>query len=178
MILEVLKKRTTLLFFLLFIHGIFLSAQDSINHNIQLLDTPSFNKQKVDTTYIDSIGNTVIRTINYSKDGRTHSLIYIDDTSNNKKGNLIWYTIASLLIIILLFTLFVYYRKRKKSHDVNPLTEQEQNIVNLITSGKTNVKIAEELFISISTVKTHVNNIYRKLGISSRDELKDRFLGK
>lgn len=39
--------------------------------------------------------------------------------------------------------------------------------------GKSNNEIAEQHFISLSTVKTHINNIYKKLNISSREELKN-----
>jgi len=41
----------------------------------------------------------------------------------------------------------------------------------LILQGKSNKEIANELFISLSTVKTHITNIYNKLKVSSRQEL-------
>ena len=40
--------------------------------------------------------------------------------------------------------------------------------------GITNKEIAEQLFISLSTVKSHINTIYSKLSISSRKEI-DQF---
>ena len=40
----------------------------------------------------------------------------------------------------------------------------------LIAAGKTNGEIAGKLFVSISTVKTHINNLYRKLGARSRTQ--------
>ncbi|HIN98295.1 MAG TPA: LuxR family transcriptional regulator, partial [Flavobacteriaceae bacterium] len=45
-------------------------------------------------------------------------------------------------------------------------------ILDLILDQKSNKEIATELFVSVSTVKTHINNIYKKLGVSSRDEVK------
>lgn len=51
------------------------------------------------------------------------------------------------------------------------LTKREQELVLLIISGKTNKNISEELFISISTVKSHVSNIFKKTNIKSRSEL-------
>jgi DNA-binding CsgD family transcriptional regulator len=51
------------------------------------------------------------------------------------------------------------------------LTPREREVVGLMLSGATNASIAERLFISESTVKKHVNNIFRKLGVSSRWEL-------
>ena len=51
------------------------------------------------------------------------------------------------------------------------LTNREREILELIYNGASNAQIAEELFISINTVKTHVRNIFEKLGVSSRMEL-------
>ncbi|GHA35180.1 hypothetical protein GCM10007103_15910 [Salinimicrobium marinum] len=69
--------------------------------------------------------------------------------------------------------LFVVFRMRKKSHftPTVPLSKQENNVKDLIMQGKTNKEIAAELFISISTVKTHTSNIYSKLNVSNRKEL-------
>lgn len=54
---------------------------------------------------------------------------------------------------------------------LEPLTDREQEVLQLILSGKSNRAIAENLFISESTVKTHVRNIYIKYEVSSRAEL-------
>jgi ligand-binding sensor domain-containing protein/DNA-binding CsgD family transcriptional regulator len=51
------------------------------------------------------------------------------------------------------------------------ISEREQEIIGLILKGKTNKDIEEELFISIKTVKSHVYNIYRKMGVKNRLEL-------
>lgn len=51
------------------------------------------------------------------------------------------------------------------------LTVREREIIEHLYSGKTNAVIASELYISQNTVKTHVKNIYEKLGVSSRMEL-------
>ena len=40
----------------------------------------------------------------------------------------------------------------------------------LIAAGEANQEIADRLFVSTSTVKTHVNNLYRKLGAHSRTQ--------
>ena len=48
------------------------------------------------------------------------------------------------------------------------LTARETEILALMAEGKRNTEMARELFISIPTVKTHVNHIYTKLGVSSR----------
>jgi DNA-binding NarL/FixJ family response regulator len=51
------------------------------------------------------------------------------------------------------------------------LTAREAEVLSLITTGRTNGQIAEALVISTSTVKTHINNIFAKTGISNRAEV-------
>ena len=51
-----------------------------------------------------------------------------------------------------------------------PLTERETEILRLLQSSLSLSEIAGELFISPNTVKTHAKAVYRKLGVSSRDE--------
>jgi len=51
------------------------------------------------------------------------------------------------------------------------ITEREQEIILKVMQGKSNEDIARELVISLATVKTHLHNIYKKIGIESRYEL-------
>ena len=53
------------------------------------------------------------------------------------------------------------------------LTERETEILALYAGGRSAVRIAEELFLSNYTVKTHLRRCYAKLGIHSRQELLD-----
>ena len=55
------------------------------------------------------------------------------------------------------------------------LTAKESEILSLIGQGKSNKEIASELFIELSTVKTHINKIYNKLGVSQRKQAIERF---
>jgi DNA-binding CsgD family transcriptional regulator/MFS family permease len=54
---------------------------------------------------------------------------------------------------------------------LDPLTAREQEVLQLILSGKSNREIAVALFISESTVKTHARNIFSKYDVGSRAEL-------
>jgi len=51
------------------------------------------------------------------------------------------------------------------------LTERELQVAGLVVDRNTNPEIAAELFLSLKTVETHLRNIFRKLGVSSRVEL-------
>jgi LuxR family maltose regulon positive regulatory protein len=51
-----------------------------------------------------------------------------------------------------------------------PLSERELEMLGLVAAGKSNGGIASGLFVSLSTVKTHINNLYRKLGARSRTQ--------
>lgn len=53
---------------------------------------------------------------------------------------------------------------------LTPISEREIEVLKLISEGKTNASIADSLFISLSTVKTHINNLYSKLGVESRTQ--------
>ena len=52
-----------------------------------------------------------------------------------------------------------------------PLSERETEVVRAIARGRTNQEIAAELFISLSTVKSHVSGIQAKLGVRNRVEI-------
>lgn len=56
----------------------------------------------------------------------------------------------------------------RKLHE--DLTKREIEVLSLITQGLTNQEIAERLFITIKTVKTHVSNILSKLEVSDRTQ--------
>lgn len=51
------------------------------------------------------------------------------------------------------------------------ITDREREIILKVVQGKSNADIASELFISLATVKTHLHNIYKKIGVDSRYDL-------
>jgi LuxR family maltose regulon positive regulatory protein len=53
---------------------------------------------------------------------------------------------------------------------IEPLSDRELEVLELIAAGHSNRGIAEELVVAVSTVKSHINNIYRKLDVSSRTQ--------
>ncbi|MGM0369231.1 MAG: response regulator transcription factor [Bacillota bacterium] len=58
----------------------------------------------------------------------------------------------------------------EKKEVIEPLTPREKEVLAELTTGKSNKKIAEALFISERTVKTHVSNILRKLDVQDRTQ--------
>jgi len=52
----------------------------------------------------------------------------------------------------------------------NGISEREYEILHLVTQGYTNQQIAEQLFISLSTVKSHLQNTYQKLDVKNRTQ--------
>ena len=53
---------------------------------------------------------------------------------------------------------------------VEPLSERELEILQLIAEGKSNQEIGSQLYLSLNTVKAHTRNIYGKLGVNSRTQ--------
>jgi NarL family two-component system response regulator LiaR len=60
--------------------------------------------------------------------------------------------------------------RRPTTHLHDDLTEREQEVLQLMARGMANQEIADELFISLKTVKTHVSNILSKLDVVDRTQ--------
>ena len=58
----------------------------------------------------------------------------------------------------------------KEENLLNELTQREEEVLELLTQGITYKGVANKLFISETTVKTHVNNIFQKLQVNDRTQ--------
>ncbi|MFD2567878.1 7TM diverse intracellular signaling domain-containing protein [Pseudotenacibaculum haliotis] len=66
--------------------------------------------------------------------------------------------------------------KLLKVAEKNELTDRETDVLLLIAKGFNNQQIAEELFVSVNTVKYHIRNIYEKLDVKKRTEITSKLL--
>jgi LuxR family maltose regulon positive regulatory protein len=55
-----------------------------------------------------------------------------------------------------------------------PLTERESEVLRLVAAGLSNAQIADELYLALGTVKSHIHHIYGKLLVSSRTQAVER----
>ncbi|HEX8864567.1 MAG TPA: helix-turn-helix transcriptional regulator, partial [Lentzea sp.] len=65
--------------------------------------------------------------------------------------------------------------RSRSAQAADDLTVQEQHIARLVATGATSKEVAARLFLSPRTVDAHLRNVFRKLGINSRRQLKDVF---
>ena len=61
--------------------------------------------------------------------------------------------------------------RRRDASTLDQLTPQELQIARQLADGKTTREAAAAIFVSPKTVEYHLRNVYRKLGINSREEL-------
>lgn len=156
----------------------FLSERGSPFHNYYLEDITS-------NTYYDNLLErlkTAYPNTTYTKqyEAEITSDKYIA-TPNKESSSFNWtYLLIGLLATSLVLNFWLISkarakRKHSQSEITEQLTKQEQNVLDLILKENSNKDIADALFVSVSTVKTHVNNVYKKLNVNSRDEIKSLF---
>ncbi len=109
-------------------------------------------------------------------------LRYFSDVTENGISN-IWKVSSFLLFLSTIGFAFLFFRLKQQNQavkevqssiDINSFTQRELKILELIVDGKSNKEIARQLFIELSTVKSHINKLYSKMGISNRQEAKRR----
>jgi DNA-binding CsgD family transcriptional regulator len=107
-------------------------------------------------------------------------LSYGSSNVDESKYSLNHYTLGLLIMSLLLNLYFLYFnwiKQKEKSKDLKSrLSKQEQIVLEHLLLDKSNRDIAEALFLSVSTIKTHTNNIYKKLNVQSREEAKSLFI--
>jgi len=119
------------------------------------------------------------------------TLLAISFNTNFVETNWLWsgYPFVALVLILSAFVLakiWLNIEHKRIEHKINSIQQkkyQEQSLLDLlserehkvfksIVEGKSNKEIAHELNVALSTIKTHINNIYKALKVSNRADLK------
>ena len=88
-----------------------------------------------------------------------------------------WLNFGLIALVIILGVVAIHQVRKQRKPILPELSKQETLVRNLILEGKSNKEIANELFISLSTVKSHITNIYGKLNVDNRQELFENSTG-
>jgi len=138
-----------------------------------LLEKDIYENQEYYVALLNELRSSDLDPIEYAHLENKIALLDLKDIKQKYHYSLLWNILAMMVIVGLLGYLF-YLRKKVEKNAAMPipqLSKQEQVIKDLILEGKTNKEIASQLFISISTVKSHITNLYKKLGVSNRNEI-------
>ncbi|WP_085296754.1 helix-turn-helix transcriptional regulator [Cognaticolwellia mytili] len=82
--------------------------------------------------------------------------------------------LVPFLLLTLSFGIFIEQNKRKetlKSIDKFGLTAREKEVTQMILNKMKNQDIADTMYVELSTIKTHINKIYKKVAVKNRKEL-------
>ena len=154
----------------------FLSDKRNVTYNYYLQDVATNDyyeglAKRLETSYADETFTAL-----YKAEITSDKLL----AGNKPAGSNSKWILGGILALSVILNFYLITRQRILKKNTNgrlleSLTSQEQKIVDEILKNKTNKEIATDLFISLSTVKTHINNLYKKLNVSSRDEIKQLF---
>lgn len=103
------------------------------------------------------------------------SFIFLNLPFSDLLSNFLFVFGNFILIILIVTLLYLLIRRQFKDpfpELIEKLTKKEREVVLLIQDDLSNKEIANHLYICPSTVKTHINNIFKKLNLRSRKELK------
>ena len=130
---------------------------------------------------LEPILNTSPYAIEFATKIESWQRIYFGEEKQQDRAGWLYFFMA---LSGLLLTYVLYLRKQIKTlktkegtkdhfekKSLDALSTKELEVFNLITKGKSNKEIAQALFIEPSTVKSHVNKIFQKLGVKSRKEI-------
>jgi len=107
-------------------------------------------------------------------------MVLFEDKLINHYTILIIVITSSLSLVIVLYFLLYFQNNKMTENDAvknisvkYKLGTQEEKVLNLLIQGLSNQEIADELFVSINTIRNHVANIYKKTGMKKK-ELKEK----
>jgi DNA-binding CsgD family transcriptional regulator len=127
------------------------------------------------------IGLLIFATVGYAETAANISQVFHStDVTLSNENDFLFSSIPYALYGIFLINYFLHYYLpapmalddlSKAFLTKYGITDREREIILKVMQGKSNADIASELFISLATVKTHLHNIYKKIGVESRFDL-------
>lgn len=108
----------------------------------------------------------------WEKENNAYFKAFRNRIPGNDKTNYLLWSMGAFVLLSIGFLLGKFASSRKKKA-INSLSVQERRVFELLKKGVSNQEISEECNIGISTVKSHVSNIYSKLNIKSRKDVMD-----
>ena len=107
------------------------------------------------------------------------NVFYASDYTRFLEINLINSVLIFTFLMLLLLFGIILGRTKATSETIaefdSSLTEREKEIVLLIIERKKNIEIANTLFVELSTIKSHINNIYKKEGVKNRKDIIQKY---
>ncbi len=106
-------------------------------------------------------------------------VLFEDKLMNNYTYLIVVIMIVLSLVIILYFLLYFQNNKMTENDMIKNISikyklgSQEEKVLNLLVRGLSNQEIANELYVSVNTIRNHVANIYKKTGMKKK-ELKEK----
>lgn len=153
-----------------------------------LASETNFDIVLVDIMVSNNSGPKILESIRKNSKIKTLPIIAITKLNDTKKiitalkSGADDYIVKPIIVPLLLAKIETIFRRclsfnnDDKSNNVkiiqenklNSLTEREKDVLLLVAKGKTNKEIAENLFVSLTTVKSYLYSIYKKLEIKNR----------
>lgn len=122
-----------------------------------------------------------------TKQLKTYSILFISslpliilDVFFAELTNILFVSLPYMVYIILVFVEMLDSAKNPRSISLNKndsfknkygLTDREMDVLSLAAKGMTNQEISDKLFVSVHTIKSHLQHIFSKLNISARYQL-------
>lgn len=146
-----------------------------------VINTDFDNYFEDNATFYDSFSSKVnaeVHDLGYQKDYQKKLVYYGPDEKTSAEWPIELISFLSMLALLSVFWNVSQHRRiksllKEQNHnkiDITQLTSKEKQILELICAGKSNKEIASELFVELSTVKTHINKLYTKLNINNRNQ--------
>lgn len=131
--------------------------------NTKLTNTIKSNKILVILILLVSIGVLVFDIFHYSS---AYGIVEINSLNS--------LFLVPFIVLVCWLGILLGTTKQRDEFDLayqKKITEREKEVISLILLDKKNKEISDELYVDISTIKSHINNIYRKTGVKNRKEL-------